>query len=64
MLTSKTIQKYLNLKKRLDEVENEFKDSYTRRRNNQEREAIERIKADQKAFYSYVKKFCKVSVVG
>ena len=41
-------------------METKLQDSYTKRRNNQEREALKKIKADPKAFFAYAKKFSKL----
>ena len=48
------------LRQRLHNIESELETFYNERRNNQEQEAIKKIKKNPKFFYSYAKKFSKL----
>ena len=43
---------YLKLKERLEDIEQELKESYDKRRNNQEQEALAKMKKDPNSFSS------------
>ena len=65
ILVSKSGVKIASLKQKLQKVETELENHYNQRRDNQEREAIRKIKSNPKYFYSYAKKFSKVkSTIG
>ena len=56
---TKSQHRYLQLSDRLAGIENELKDSYNQRRQNQEKEALLQMKKNPKAFFKYAKKFSK-----
>ena len=57
--------KIANLKLKLQKIETDLENHYNERRENQEREAILKIKSNPKYFYSYAKRFSRVkSTIG
>ena len=56
---TKDFKRYLKLKDQVEVIEKELKDSYDKRRMNQEKEAWNKMKRDPKAFFKYAKKFSK-----
>ena len=56
---TKSMRRCLNLRDKLESIEKELKESYDKRRINQEKEALKKIKKDPGAFYKYAKKFSK-----
>ena len=59
ILRVKSVNKYLKMRGKLEELEQKLKDSYTKRRIDKEKVAISKIKKDPRAFFSYAKKFSK-----
>ena len=49
----------LDLRRKIDSIELQLKESYVERRMKQENEAISKIKKNPKAFYTYAKRFSK-----
>ena len=61
ILRSKSAQRFLKLKEKLEEIEIQLKSSYQERRTSQEKKAIEQIKKNPKVFFSYAKRFAKTN---
>ena len=59
IMKTTSASKCLSLKKKIEAIEEQLKESYTERRKNQEKEAISKTKKNPKAFYAYAKKFSK-----
>ena len=60
ILNSKSGKKISNLKLSLQEVELQLENHYKKRRENQENDALTKIKSNPKFFYSYAKRFSKL----
>ena len=59
MLKTKSCSKYLKIKDSIEEIESKLKESYSSRRMEKERSAIQRMKKDPAYFFNYAKKFAK-----
>ena len=59
MLKTKSCSKYLQIKDSIEEIESKLKESYSSRRMEKERSAIQRMKKDPAYFFNYAKKFAK-----
>ena len=59
ILITKSGHKIACLREKLHKIENELENLYNKRRSNQEKEAISKIKLNPRFFYSYAKKFSK-----
>ena len=60
ILAAKSGQRVTALKAKLHHVEDQLKNSYDKRRDNQEKDAVNKIKSNPGFFYSYAKKFSKI----
>ena len=59
ILRAKSVHKYLVLKDKLETIEIKLKNSYQKRRSEQEKTAIDNMKKDPKSFFTYAKRFSK-----
>ena len=61
ILRTKSVQKYLVLKDKLETIEIKLKNSYQKRRSEQEKTAIDNMKKDPKSFFTYARRFSKTN---
>ena len=61
LLRSKSAQKCIKLREKLDSIEYLLQSSCEKRRSDQEKKAIAKMKKDPKAFFSYAKRFSKTN---
>lgn len=59
ILKTKSCNKYLKMKDTAEDIESKLKESYSSRRIEKERSAIQRMKKDTAYFFNYAKKFAK-----
>ena len=59
IMKTTSASKCLSLKKKIEAIEEQLKESYTERRKKLENKAIYKTKKNPKAFYAYAKKFSK-----